>query len=229
MNVDSFEKYFHPSWWIKLKPFLESKDFEVIWNKLKDLGSKGKVVYPYSKLLKETIPSIENTIFSPFLMDFNDIEVLLFTELTDEFTNNSNIGCLLDDNYYNAVEKSIYNGLNLNMNRDLDFSLLKNQNVFILGNSLTSEINLPHYPLWENFIKEVLAIINNNHKGLHIILLGSNTHKYEKVLNKENHYIYKSNMNYDNYDMFNIINERMLKNQNKIINWTQDVLEEAPF
>lgn len=229
MNIDSFEKYFHPSWWIKLKPFLESKDFEVIWNKLKDLGSKGKVVYPYSKLLKETIPSIENTIFNPFLMDFNDIEVLFLTELTNKFTYEYSIGCLLDNNYYNAVEKSIHNGLNINMDKSYNFSYLKDQGVFILGNSLTSEIDLPHYPLWESFLREVLSIIVNNNKGLHIVLLGSNTHKYEKVLNKDFNYIYKSNMNYDNYDMFSIINERMLKNQNKIINWTQDVLEEAPF
>ena len=52
MKIDSFEQYFHPSWWIKLKPFLESKEFEHIWNKIKDLGTKNKVVYPYSKLLK---------------------------------------------------------------------------------------------------------------------------------------------------------------------------------
>lgn len=228
MKIDTFEKYFHPSWWVKLKPFLETKEFEAIWNKIKDLGTKDRTVYPYSKLLKEQHSNIENTIFSPFLMDFNDIEILFFTELPSIFTNIETLGCLLDNNYYNAIEKSIYNGLNLNMNRDFNFNHLRDQNVFILGNSLTSEIDLPHYPIWEPFMKKIINIINNNHKGLHVILLGSNVRKFEKLIDSS-HYVYKSDLNYDNYDMFSIINERVLKNQNKTINWTQDVLEEAPF
>ena len=225
MKIDSFEKYFHPSWWKKLKPFLESKDFEYIWNKIKELGIKGKVVYPYSKLLKEQYSDIENTIFKPFLMDFNDIEVFIFTELTKDFTKKETLGNILNDDYYNAIEKSIYGGLHLNMIRSTDFNYLHDSGVFVLGNSLTAEIDLPHYPIWELFMKEVFKIINESNKGLHVILLGSNTHRYDKLISST-HYIYKSDINYNNFDMFSIINDRMKANQDKYINWT---LENAPF
>lgn len=226
MKVDSFEKYFHPSWWKKLKPFLESKDFEDTWNKIKELGVKGKVVYPYSKLLKEQYSDIENTIFKPFLMDFNDIEVFIFSELTKDFTKKETLGNILNDNYYNVIEKSIYGGLHLNMIRSTNFDYLHSSGVFVLGNSLTSEIDLPHYPIWELFMKEVFRIISDYNKGLHIVLLGNNTHKYDKLINNTAHYIYKSDINYNNFDMFSIINDRMNANQSKYINWT---LEETPF
>ena len=226
MKIDSFEKFFHPSWWIKLYPFLESKDFENIWNKIKEFGIKGKVIYPYSKLLKEQYNDIENTIFKPFLMDFNNIEVFIFSELTPSFTQKHTLGNILDNNYYNAVEKSIYGGLHLNMIKTPNFDYLKDSGVFVLGNTLTSEIDLPHYPVWELFMKEVFRIINENNKGLHIILLGNNTHRFDKLISTKHHYIYKSNMNYDNFDMFSIINERMQVNQDKHINWA---LEKAPF
>lgn len=229
MNINSFEQHFHPSWWVKLKPFLESKDFENIWNKIKELGTKNRKVYPYSKLLKEEYPDIENTIFKPFKFDFNTLEVLIFSELSNNFTKKP-FGTILDlDNYYNTIEKSVYNGLNLNMIRTKDLSYLENQGIMILGNSLTSEVELSHYPIWEPLMKYVMDIINTSCRGLHVILLGNNTHKYSKILDDKSHYIYKSDINYSNFDMFNIISERMLKNQNKIINWCEETTEEIPF
>jgi uracil DNA glycosylase len=227
MNIESFKQHFHPNWWRHLKPFLESKDFEHIWNKIKALGVKNRIVYPYSKLLKELHSNIENTIFKPFLFDFDNLEVLILSEIVpNTFTNPLNLGQILKTNdYYNAVEKSVYNGLNLNMIRNNDLSYLNEQNVMILGNSLTCEVEISHYLIWEEMIKFIIKVINETHKGLHIILLGNNK-RYEKLLNKENHYIYNCSLDYDNYDMFNIINERMLKNQDKIINWA---LDKPPF
>ena len=223
MKIDSFEKYFHPSWWIKLKPFLETEEFEYLWNKIKDLGVKGRVVYPYSKLLKERNTTISNTIFKPFEFDFNQLEILILTELPNSFIQPS----ILDLNsYYNTIEKSVFNGLNLNMIKSDNLDYLKDQGVMILGNSLTSEEDLSHYPIWEPFIKYVMNIINTSCRGLHIILLGNNTHFYSKNLDEKSHYIYKSDINYNNYDMFNLIKDRMLKNNDKTINWA---LENPPF
>ena len=159
-------------------------------------------------------------------MDFNDIEVFIFSELTKDFTKRETLGNILNDNYYNAIEKSIYGGLHLNMIRSTNFDYLHSSGVFALGNSLTSEIDLPHYPIWELFIKEVFRIISDYNKGLHVILLGNNTHKYDKLINNTSHYIYKSDINYSNFDMFSIINDRMYANQGKYITWT---LENAPF
>lgn len=225
MKIDSFEQYFHPSWWIKLKPFLESKEFEHIWNKIKDLGTKNKVVYPYSKLLKNQYPDIINTIFKPFQFDFNELRVLIFSELSNSFTNERNIGSILDtEQYYNAIERTFYNGLNLDMLRDNNLDFLQKDGIMILGNSLTSEIDLPHYPIWEPLMQEIFRIIQHNCRGLHIILLGNNTHKFSKNLN--DHYVYKSNSNYDNNDMFLLIKERLIKNNNIDIQWA---LETAPF
>lgn len=226
MKINSFEKYFHPSWWIKLKPFLESKEFEVIWNKIKDFGVKGKIVYPYSKLLKEQYPTIENTIFKPFQFDYNELQVLIFSELSNNFTKEP-FGNALDlDLYTNTIEKSVFNGLNLNIIKPTDLSYLNSQGVMILGNSLTSEVNLPHYPIWEPMMTYVMNLINTSCRGLHVILLGDNTHKYSKILDQKSHYIYKSDINYSNYDMFNLISDRVKKNNDNIINWVE---EEAPF
>lgn len=227
MKIDSFKQYFHPSWWVKMKPFLESEEFEEIWNKIKDLGSKGKIVYPYSKLLKEEYPNITNTIFKPFQFDFNELQVLIFSELSSSFTNFKTIGQILNiKDYYKVIEKSVYNGLNFSMIKRDNLDYLSSQGVMILGNSLTSEIDLPHYPIWEPMMKHVLTTINSYCRGVHIVLLGVNTHKYSKILDQKSHYVYKSSINYDNYDMFNIIADRIKKNNNIIINWAE---EEVPF
>jgi uracil DNA glycosylase len=226
LKIDSFEQYFHPSWWIKLKPFLETKEFEEIWNKIKALGTKGKIVYPYSKLLKENNPGITNTIFEPFKFDFNELQILIFSELSSKFTNDNSIGSILNiDDYYNAIERTFYNGLNLNMTRLPNLDFLKDSGVMILGNSLTSEVDLPHYPIWEPFIKEVFKIIKENCRGLHIILLGENTHRYSKDITAD-HYVYKSDINYSNTEMFALIKDRVKKNNNLNVDWD---FEPAPF
>lgn len=239
MKIDSFEQYFHPSWWIKLKPFLESKDFEEIWDKIKEFGVKGKIIYPYSKLLKNKYPNWDsnNTIFNAFKTDLNKLQVLIFTELPNDFTkvindkpitlgipmHNTILSGSLND-YYDCYENEFHNGLNLNVERNINLDFLNDQGIMILGNSLTAEnTDISHFPVWEPLMKEVFKILKESFKGLHIVLIGSNTHRIANTMEKD-HYIYKCR-DFTKIP-FKEIKETIKSNTDEDINFA---FEKAPF
>ena len=78
MKSKDFEKLFHPSWFIKFKPFIESEEFDIIWNDLKERSKRGKIIYPFSSNLKKEDNTIENCIFRCFKeTSLDDLKVIL--------------------------------------------------------------------------------------------------------------------------------------------------------
>lgn len=219
MDISKFEQLFHPSWWIKFKPFFESKEFEVIWEELKSRGQRGKTIYPYSLNLKKKDPDIENCIFRAFKETSLDALNVIFLGLSPYYTMYN--GKVVADGLafstktkkeppslqilYNEIEKDIYGGLNLNMIRNPDLSFLANQGVLLLNAALTCEDNMSeiHLKLWEPFINYLFKeIINKGQSGLHIVFWGEAAQKYAKLIQKGDeetlpfdnfHYLYEEN------------------------------------
>jgi uracil-DNA glycosylase len=85
------------------------------------------------------------------------------------------------DQYYTAVEREFYDGLNLEMIKSPDVSYLAQQGVLMLNASLTVEINKAgsHMDVWEPFIKYLFEEVIN-HLGVPILFLGKDAAKYKK-------------------------------------------------
>lgn len=216
MDINKFKGLFHESWWIKFKPFLESSEFEKLWTNLKERSSRGKVIYPYSTLLKKKDPTIENCIFRAFKeTSLDDLKVIIINNspyydikynkvVADGLAFSSRVDDepLLLEILYNTIEEDVYNGSGIVMKRNPNLSFLAEQGVLLLNASLTNEYNMPdiHFELWKPFMTYLFKnIINNGQSGLHIVFLGDNLKYYSDLIQKgdENtlpfddfHYVY---------------------------------------
>ena len=159
MDWTKFKDQFHESWHIKMRPFIESQECDDIYAFLKKESKRGKRIAPLS-----------NNVFRAFKeTSLDDMKVILMgmcpyhTERNGIFVADGLLmGCSITetlqpslDQFYNALEKELYDGLNLQYIRTPDVSYLAHQGVLMTNAALTTEINKAgsHLELWEPFTK----------------------------------------------------------------------------
>jgi uracil-DNA glycosylase len=185
MNFDNFKSLIHESWWRKLKPFIESKDCDKIYQLLKSESGRGKLLAPLSsntwRAFKET--------------PYDDLKVVLiglspYHTFKDGLPVSDGLlmGCSITgklqpslEKWYDAIEKELYDGLNLHFTRDPDLSFLAHQGVLLLNASLTCEKDKAgsHCDIWAPFMKYLLEEVLDV-TGVPIVFLGREAAKYSK-------------------------------------------------
>jgi len=239
MLWSKFENHFHETYHEIIKPFVESEDCDKIYEFLKFEGRRGKKIAPLSfdtyKCFKET--------------PLNEIKVVLLGMCPyHTLVNNqpvadgllfgcSNTGKLQPslDQFYNALEKDLFNGLNLKGNKHADVTYLANQGVLMLNAALTTEINKAgsHLKIWEPFIKYVFENIIAP-SGVPVVFLGKEASKFKRYMapltwsfeiSHPASAAYK-NTDWDSEGVFTKVNRILIDNKKSPINWLD---EDAPF
>lgn len=185
MNFQNFKHQLHPSWWSKLKPFIESEECDKIYAYLKAESKRGKRVAPLSM-------HVWRCFFETPLDNLKAVMVGLCPYHT--LKNNAPVadgllmGCSITgklqptlEQFYTGIEKEFYDGLNLNYIPDPEVHYLANQGVLMLNSALTTEINKAgsHLDVWEPFIKYLFEEVINS-LSVPIIFLGKDAAKYKK-------------------------------------------------
>lgn len=197
MNFDKFKPYFHESWHNKIKGFIESSECDKIYDFLKRESQRGKKIAPDAR---HTYRAFLET-------PLNDIKVVLLSycpyhtfvdraPVADGLAFSCSITGKLQpslDIFYGGLENDLYEGLNLNYQKNPDLSYLAKQGVLLLNSSLTVEMNKAgsHQEIWHNFtryvIEECLA-----YTGIPIILIGKDAQMFERYMTPLTHgYIFK--------------------------------------
>jgi uracil-DNA glycosylase len=187
MIFEKFEHLFHSSWHKKLKPFIESKECDKIYEFLKSESKRGKQILPLS-----------SNVWQCFLETSYDELKLVMVGLSPYHTMKDDkpvadgllFGCSITNypqpslfQFYKAIETELYNGLNLHYKQNPDVSYLAHQGVLMLNASLTCELNKAgsHNFLWEPFMKflfeEVISCT-----GVPVVFLGKEAAKLEKYV-----------------------------------------------
>jgi uracil-DNA glycosylase len=239
MKWESFAEQFDESWHEKIRPFIESEECDKIYAKLKSLGRRGVKIAPLSfqtfRAFRET-PLYRLKVvmmgMAPYHTFMNGLPVadglLMGCSVTGKLQPSL-------DQFYGALERELYDGLQLNAPKHSDVSYLANQGVLMLNASLTVEKDKPgsHIPLWEPFIKYLFEEIINV-TGVPIIFLGKDAAKYQKytapmtwtfTLSHPASAAYK-HTEWDSEGVFKKINMIIKQNNNLEIDWL-DV--EPPF
>lgn len=239
MNWESFKDKFHESWHPKIQPFIESEQCDKIYEVLKSESKRGKKIAPVSadvfRAFKETA--------------YDDVKVVLMGMCPYHTIKNgmyvadgllmgcSHTGTLQPslDQFYNAVEKDVYNGLNLKYSKLPDVSYLAHQGVLMLNAALTTEINKAgsHITLWQPFTEylftEVLALTQ-----VPVVFLGKDAAKYTRfvppftwtfTLSHPASAAYSST-EWSSEGTFTKVNKILKDNNNYEIQW---LCEEPPF
>jgi len=239
MLWDKFKEHFHESWHDVMRPFIESEECDEIYAFLKSEGRRGKKIAPLSsntyRCFKETpLDKMKVVLLGmcPYHTQLNGLPVadglLMGCSVTDKLQPSL-------EQFYNAVEKDCYKGLNLKYKKTPNVTYLAEQGVLMLNAALTTEINKAgsHLKIWETFIKYVFenAIAPSR---VPVVFLGKEASKFKRYmppltwsfeLSHPASASYK-NADWDSEGVFTKVN-RVLKDENKLeIYWLD---EDLPF
>lgn len=187
MKWENFKDKFHESWHRKIQPFIESEDCDKIYEFLKSEGKRGKRIAPlsvntYRAFLETPLDEIKAVMVGmcPYHTWRND------TAVADGLL----MGCSTTgylqptlQKFYEGVESDLYDGMNLNYEKNPDVTYLAKQGVLMLNAGLTVEANKAgsHNELWEPFMKylfqEILDVIR-----VPVVFLGKESTKIEKYV-----------------------------------------------
>jgi hypothetical protein len=138
------------------------------------------------------------------------------------------------EQFYGAIERELYDGLDLKHFKNPDVSYLAHQGVLMLNAALTTEIGKAgsHIELWEPFTKYLFEEVLY-YSGAPVIFLGKDASKYKKycapftwtfTLSHPASASYK-NTDWDSEGAFGKVNKILKDNNNFNIEW----LDMLPF
>jgi uracil-DNA glycosylase len=232
MDFEKFKHQIHPSWHAKLKSFIESSACDDIYAFLKKESKRGKKIAPLSmhvwRCFEET--------------SLDDLKVVLVGMCPyHTFKNDAPVadgllmGCSITeqtqpslDQFYRAMEKEFYNGLNLDIIESPDVSFLAHQGVLMLNAALTTEKDKAgsHMEIWEPFIKYLFEEIIN-HLGVPIVFLGKDAARYKKYTGIFTHVFEVSHpasasykgIDWDTEGVFKKVNRLLEENNGFSVQW----------
>lgn len=187
MLWNKFKEHFHESWHDVIRPFIESEQCDEIYAYLKAESRRGKKIAPLS--------SVTYRCFKVTPLDGMKVVLLgmcpYHTQLNGvPVADGLLMGCSVSDRlqpsldqFYNALEKDLYKGLNLKYNKLRDVEYLAEQGVLMFNAALTTEINKAgsHLKIWESFIKYVFenAIAPSR---VPVVFLGKEASKFKRYM-----------------------------------------------
>jgi uracil-DNA glycosylase len=175
------------SWSSRIKPFYDKGGFDPIY----------KTLIAKSKSGIQIAPSGINTYRAFKETNFNDLKAVIVTQDPYfKFINDQPIatGVAMDcslsaraqptlKQFYNGIEKELYDGLELNFIQRYDLGYLCEQGILLLNTALTVEKDKPgsHMDIWEDFtiflLKEVIGPT-----GVPVLFLGKEAAKFEPTI-----------------------------------------------
>lgn len=185
-------------WYIKFKPYLESKKFEFIFHTLMEI-----------KGIKRIVPEKKN-LFNAFkLCQLNNLKVCILGQdpypqiinripVAHGLSFSSNVESFKPkslENIFKELEDDLYDGFDLNTSiRSVNLEDWAKQGVLLLNTSLTTfegEMGA-HLGIWDSFIEEVFKVINENSSGIIFVLWGGHAKKYKSKIDLNLHYVLES-------------------------------------
>lgn len=174
LNTSKFEHHFHPSWWIKIKPFIASPECYEIYQQLKNRDSK---ILPLSfdvwKAFKFT--------------DYNKLKCLMIGESPYHTMHDgkpyadglafSHSGVKKLSPSLNVIYDAMEDDMGVEIDRQNDLHYLAFQDVLLLNLSLTIDKGDKdsfewHEILWRPFIKYLFENVLDTVTGIPILIFG---------------------------------------------------------
>jgi uracil-DNA glycosylase len=222
-----------------MRPFIESEECDNIYKFLKTESQRGKKIAPlsvnvYRCFLETSLDDLKLVILGmcPYHTLKNDMPIADGLAMSCSVT-----GYLQPslDQFYNAIEKDVYNGMCLECEKNPDLTYLARQGVLLWNAALTTEINKAgsHLELWEPFTKYVFENILST-TGVPTIFLGKEAAKFERYTGLFAHNFVVShpasaaykNTDWNSEGVFSKVNKILKEVNNYEIDWLD---QDPPF
>lgn len=237
---ESFKPLFG-DWWSMIRPFFIQGGFDPIYEVLKKDSKRGKIIIPSS-----------DKVFRCFTeTPYHDLKLVICGLSPYHSMKNGKMiadGLLMGcsetnylqpslEQFYNGIERELFNGLTVTHVKNPDVSYLAKQGVLMLNAALTTEYMKAgnHFDLWNPFMKFLFEEILGP-SGVPIVFLGKEAAKLEKYtmpftwVFKLSHPASASYnaTDWDSEGVFKSVNKILKERNNESINWFElpDSLEE---
>jgi uracil-DNA glycosylase len=219
-----------PSGWAtKLRGFVQSSDFSKTLETLYSLRKDGKRFTPP---LKYVFRGLEEC-------PLDELKVIIIGQDPYPYLNVADgiaFSCGLTgkpqpslQKIFEEIEKTVYQGFPTH--QDPDLTRWSKQGVLLINTALTCQVDKvgSHYDIWQPFLNYLIDMLSLTSSGLIFCLLGAKAQEFEGLITPS-HYVLKASHpasaaynkgTWDSGDMFNQINEILLKNNGPqyTINW----------
>lgn len=223
-------------WGPKLRPFIESKEFDNIFAFIKQESRDGKIICPQHKdifrAFRETAYSDLRAIFmlqDPYPWIKGDQYVADGIPMSCSYTNKCQPSL---DLFYDGMEDD----LGVKVPHMPDLSYLCKEGVLFLNTSLTVELNKPgshtKIGLWDPFIEYLITeVINFYNPGLVYVGLGANAKTFTRAVIPFIHWGFEvehpaaaahKNRQWNHQNVFTKINKIVKDCNNEQINWVYE-------
>lgn len=225
MDWIKFKNKFHLSWHSKIQKFIESKECDEIFAYLKKRKEEGVEIAPSAFCLFRAFRDTNLNELKCVIIGENPYNSFVEEQPIDTgvlFGSSIKLQPNLLE-FYNGLEKELYNGLNLNIIYDYDLNYLTSQGVLMIPSSLTIEKNAKkgHSKIWKPFIEFLLREIIS-YTNVPILFLGRSK-QYMKEYEQSN-YCYSLELPtignvWDTKKVFSAINNNIWESNKETIMW----------
>ena len=222
-----YEKLKPSGWGDKLKTFIMSDDFKSILEKLLTEAREGKRFTPVIKYL---FRAFEECPYDKLKVVMIGQDPYPYPGVADGIA----FSCSLTNKaeaslryMFKEVEQTVYQ---LPYVRNPDLARWSNQGVLIINSAFTTTIGKvgQHYEMWQPFLAFLFDILTFQNPGLVYIFMGKKAQEWSESIPENNHKLFTSHPasaahrdqeNWDSGDMFNKVNELLIKNNQEQIIW----------
>jgi len=240
MNWNTFKDQFHESWHPKMQKFVESKECDNIYEFLKKESRRGKKIAPssintYRAFLETPLDTLKCVLlsFCPYHTIINGVPVADGLAFSCGITGKQQPSLT---KFLEGIENDVYNGLNLNYNKDMaDLSYLAREGVLLWNSALTVEQSKAgsHQEKWAKFTKYVLEECLA-YTGVPIVFIGGDAQEYMRYVSPLTHghifeiehpsFAARNQQDWNTKGVFKKVTEIVRQNTKHEIDW----LNEAP-
>lgn len=222
MNFDNFSSLIHPSWHSKLRKWIESSECDEVYAFLKNESKRGRVIAPLSsnvwRAFKET--------------PYDGLKVILVgmapyhtfkdgKPIADGLLMSCSVTGKLQpslSNFYDAMEKELYQGFSAHIIKDPNLQYLANQGVLLLNASLSTEKDKAgsHMEIWSGFMKYLFEKVLDV-TGAPVVFLGQDAARYSRYVSPFTWQFTVSHPASSSYNGNDWCSEDIFKKLNKIL------------
>ena len=234
MLWDKFKEHFHESWHPKMQKWVESKECDGIYEFLKKEGRRGIKISPssfntYRAFLETPLDEVKVLLlgFCPYHTFINGpvADGLMFS---CSITNKQQPSL---QKFLSGIENDVYNGLNLNYNKNMtDLTPLAHEGVLLLNSALTVAMGKAgsHQEIWAPFTKYVLEECLA-YKNIPILFIGKDAAAFKRYVSPLTHghifevehtsFANRENREWETKGAFSKITQIVKQNTGKEIDW----------
>jgi uracil-DNA glycosylase len=217
MKSSKYEKYFEAGWWTKLRPFIESEEFDNIITELINVSKSGAIITPRFDVLFKAF----------FYCPYDKLKVVMLTN--NSYESKMYGLAFLGEGKYDTAFAVVQD---IQKDNDIVYQLMSwaKEGVLLLNADLTCIEGKPsaHLKIWRPFIEYIMKVLSELNSGIMYCLIGKEAQTFRPLINMRANDIIPlehpmiammKQRPWKHCDMFNYINRISNLINNEKINW----------